>query len=176
MKKRASVELSANFLVIIVIAIVILGMGIVLTKDIISEGTEMQTQLDERTKAEIWDLLDSGDPVVSPLNSLTIKRGDYGVYGIGVRNIDTNSLWFKFEPAAQSINGCDAASWETTVPIEIKQIEPNRQDIFTVAISVPKSAKPCTYVFKVEMKKADTQSGPFNDPYGTIQKLYVKVP
>ena len=51
--KKAAIELSMNFLVIIIISIVILGSGIYLTRQIFTGAQETSATLDERTKEAI---------------------------------------------------------------------------------------------------------------------------
>ena len=88
MKKRAAIELSANALVIIIISVVILGLSIVLMKNILVSSTDQTTQLDARAQQEIENLLiDPSARVVLPSPQKEVSRGSTAVFGLGVKNV-----------------------------------------------------------------------------------------
>ena len=86
MNKKA-IQLSINFLVIIIISIVMLSSGILIIKKYFKTADEIQLQLDEQTINDIGNLLDSGNQVAIQLNKKTIPAGESAIFGIGVINI-----------------------------------------------------------------------------------------
>ncbi len=109
MKRRASFELSAEMIVVLIISLVIVAMGTVLVKKMYSSGLEDVGQIDEQTQQELFNLLDRGERVVNPFNRKDtedgVERGKMTLFALGVRNklnapetFDQND----FNPAASS--------------------------------------------------------------------------
>ncbi len=165
--KKGAIDLSVNFLVVIIIAIVILALSMVLFSDVFFKVQEADVELNQQYKDEIWRLLDSGGLVVAPLNTQTVPRGEVAKFGVGVRNIQ-NTQEFKIKVSPQNVSGCNALNDWLRIARPTRTIEANTQDIFAIGVAVPDDAKPCTYVFNVVINTN-------NVPYGTMQKLYVNV-
>ena len=85
---RKAIELSINFLVIVIISLVILSSGILLVRKYFSTAQEIQLQLDDQTEANIEELLDEGERVALPLKRKTIPAGEADIFGLGVLNIN----------------------------------------------------------------------------------------
>lgn len=166
MTKKAAISLSVEFLVVIIIAMVTLGLSTMLFSDVFRKVQTTDIELKQQYKEEIWHLLDTGSIVVAPLNTQTVSRGDLAVFGVGVKNIlDTQNFTINVTP--QNVGGCLGSEDWLGIPRKTREIEINSQDIFTIGINVPQNVKSCTYVFDV---KITDESG---NVYGTLQKLYV---
>lgn len=190
MSKKAAIELSTNFLVIMILGIVILSMGIYLTVQAINNAKILQDKLDEETEAQIYRSLDTGEPVVAPLNTAEIQRGGSHSFGIGVRNIEyTTKFWVDVDGA--DVGGCDASSTTNMkYPLLVdspnvyvtksKTIPENGDDTFIVVVTVPKTAKPgCEYVINAKVMRCTSEEPDCRDPteqYFAMQKFYVVVP
>ena len=78
--KRA-IQLSMNFLVTFILAIVILGMGVMFFTKLFMHGEEIKQQLDEQTRTELQQILMStSDEVVVYPTKLTIRPGGNDVF------------------------------------------------------------------------------------------------
>ena len=86
MNKRA-MELSINFIVIFILAIVVFAFGIRMAYSLFNKGIETKATLDRQTSLEIEKLLDTGEKVVIPFDEQEIRRGKFGVFGVGIRNV-----------------------------------------------------------------------------------------
>jgi len=180
LKKRAALELSINFIVIIIISLVVLGMGIYLVNRFVSEASDIKEELDIETEKQIMGLLSSGDRVAFPINKKTIAKGHGEVFGLGIFNVLEGEKTFKVE-LAQGIfveKGATESddTWPSSGPVPIfiasrtRVIEENEQVVLSIPVKAPVGTPSGTYVINVNVKY-DTD----NKEYGTPQKIYVIV-
>lgn len=181
MNKRA-VQLSANFLVIMIIAIAVFAMGIKMTYDLMTKAEEIREDVDDSTQREIEEALTSGEIVSIPLNHKTGKIAKSVNFGLGIFNMGNTqdfSVKMEFEKAfskdREDISSSVAeADWIKTDfgPYEIKR---NDNKVVGLPVRIPRKSgaggktPPGTYIFKVTVK--DSTGG----VYGSIQKVYVEV-
>ena len=175
MRQKAAIALSVNFLVIIIIAIAILGLSTVLFSDVFFKVQEVDVELKQQYKEEIWRLLDTGGVVVAPLNTKEVPRGDSATFGVGVRNILETKKAFTVVIEPDNVGECESnvdwlrvsrSAFIGDQAKTIRSIEPNEREIVAIGVELPKGIKSCTYVFDVSVKVG-------NQDYGTMQKLYV---
>ena len=170
---KKGIQLSMNFLVTIIIAIVILVLGILVLRQFIGGAEELKTDLDERTEAQLSNLLSAGQQVAVTFNTQTIKRGKSHLFGLGILNIGDDppnsfeiSLTFKNTDAPAPYG--DPGDW-TRYNSESFSIERSEQHSEPVLIQVADDAPSGTYIFDV----AVTKNGQL---YDTIKKIYITVP
>ncbi len=176
MDKRA-IELSLNFIVILIISIVIFGFGIRFISKLSSQATELQeltiSELDER----IGNLICEGsDRVCVGIDRKTIKRTKFDVFGVKIINI-LESQNFDITVSRPAPSGYTKNKQEIPTDSLIWNpksrgifIEKNEEKNLGIGIQVPANAVSGTYIFNVEIKTADGK------PYSLVQKLYVDVP
>ena len=86
MNKKA-LELSVNFMVIIIISIVIFSLGISLI-NMFSERTEqIRTNVEDITERDVQDILTQGEIVSIPKYRQPIKKGDKGAFHLSIVNV-----------------------------------------------------------------------------------------
>ena len=86
--RKASFELSAEMIVVLIISIAILGMGIMLVRKFYSSAGEEVLVIDQQAKNQLFNLLDRGGRVANPFKRMEdAERGKIAVFGIGVRNL-----------------------------------------------------------------------------------------
>ena len=190
--KKASIQVSVNFLVVIIIGIVMLSFGGVLLKNMISSSGDQLLEMDERLQGEIEKvLLRDGKPIAIPIIQKTISRGDVDVFGIGVLNVDGFDYDFvvkaDFSSAYRTSDGSaitvtpsfDPGSW-ITEPNEIR-IKNSENFVFPVPVSVPKAGVPKgEYIYNLYICRKDEISGicdgDSDELYdGNVYKVYVKI-
>ena len=87
MNKRA-VELSINFLVVVVISIVVLGLGIRLLYNLYGGAVELRDISLEDIDKQIGALICEGtESACIGKDTQTIKRGDLGIFGLKILNL-----------------------------------------------------------------------------------------
>ena len=180
MNKKA-IELSVNFLVIIVLSLVMLSLGVILINKFFEAAEDIKTDLDSQTEAGIQSLLEQGKMVAVPINRKTIIRGEHDIFGLGILNIK-DSGDFKvvvrasdgFEPESNnyaSISTDNFAGWPLYFTEEFNLDRDQRRSI-GIAIIVDKTALRGTYIFDVEVSYCT----PYCVPYDTLKKIFVQVP
>ena len=180
MNKKAAIQLSVNFIVILIIALVVFSFGIKIAYDIMAHAEEIREDVDESTQMEIEAALTGGNIVSIPINHKESKLGNSVIFGMGIFNIeDTQS--FTIEMSYES-----AYNPKTKAPIEVNgeewilsnfgpyEIARNNQKITALPVKIPRNVAggktpPGIYSFNVEVKD---QSGL---RYGSLQKVRVTV-
>lgn len=200
MNKKAVFQLSASFIVIIIICIVVFSFSIYIIKKFFTHAEIIKMTYDERTEKEIERLLDDGSRIAMPFDKKTIYNGEFKTFGIGVLNTlnigsrDDFKINISFNKAFDKRNTklCDISEGDTAncgnpgtwlqttagrgdkfgVVIE-KTIRNNDQEKFLLGVG-PKNAPAGTYIFDLDVKyKNETDDW---NPYDTLHKLYVDVP
>ena len=79
-------ELSINFLVIMILALAVFGFGIFMTSKFFGAAQQQKDSIDRDTEKSIQNLLSSGAKVVVPLNRKEFKIGNSDIFGLGILN------------------------------------------------------------------------------------------
>ena len=176
-------QLSISVIVTIIIAIVLLGMGIILLNKFIGGAQEIKAELDERTDQQLSVLLESGEKVAVPFNTATIRRGDQKVLGIGIVNIfdETDfkveiSISSAFDNLNEQIDIGNITEFENKWVRYDKTIFPlsqNGQYKGPILFTVPKDAPSGTYIF--DAKAISNAASPDAGTYD-LKKIYITVP
>ena len=185
MRKKASIQISVNFLVVIIISIIIMGFGFVLIKKMVGNGVNTIGNLDEHLRKQIENtMLSEGKPVMIPIVQQTMKRNDVVIFGVGVLNLLNNGNENTFSidvtgPKAFDLKTGDEGHFSADLMPEYREgigemsIANNDIFVFEVPIVTKNARSGYEYVFDVEV----TANGEINNPYsGSKYKLYVKVP
>jgi len=175
---KGAIGLSINFIVIVVISLVILGLGIAFLYQLVGGATETKAILDSKTQSQLERLLvDGGKKVALPIHSAFIYGGDFKSFGIGVLNIDEDtfgtsfSLDVKLSKAVDSsekvISSSGADSWlmYSKGPYTIDE---NEHQSFAIGVKVPKTAKKGTYIFNAKITCTKTSGC---SPYDSVKKF-----
>lgn len=87
MKGKKAFELSATFLVILILTIVIFTGSIYFTKKFFASAQQMKGQIDQETEKEIESLLYNQNALVGlPMNTKEVQVGKSVTFGLGIRN------------------------------------------------------------------------------------------
>ncbi|MBI2651776.1 hypothetical protein HYX01_04855 [Candidatus Woesearchaeota archaeon] len=180
---KKGIELSLNFLVIIIIALVIFGFGIRFIYKLTSEADKLGSVTTEELDEKIGNLFcQNAEKVCMPISKKTIQKGKFGVMGIKITNILDKKQDFSIQinpssPAGYTKNN-DAIqpseiNKENKIKLKYRQspisIEKNGEEIIGIGIEIPKNAKSGTYIFNVDV-------GYGTESYGETNKFYVEVP
>ena len=179
MMNKRGIQLSINFIVILIIAMFVFSFGIKLAYDLVTQAEEIRADVDENTQRAIEQSLMGGSQVSIPINRQETKIADSVVFGLGIFNIGESRSFnvnMEFEKAYNSETveemDVDATSWIISEfgPYSINK---NEQKILAIPVAVPRNIVGGTtpmgvYVFKVEVRSGGIQ-------YGSTQKVYVEV-
>jgi hypothetical protein len=190
MNKRGAIELSLNFIVIIIISIVLFAFGVGFIYNLASKASDITDfTLDDLDK-KIGNLVCEGfDRVCIGEERKTIEKKDFDVFGIKILNILDEDRFIIFVentgPAGAKILGYDKQNNPMPVGSSPQLIVvpsygvlgarditilKNQERNFAVAVQVPADAKAGTYILDVIIQ---TESG---QDYVPVQKLYIDVP
>ena len=74
-KNKTGIELSINFIVVVILSVVILSIGLVLVRTFFAKTTEIKSSLDDQTKSKITEMLSFGEITAMPFNKKQIFAG-----------------------------------------------------------------------------------------------------
>jgi len=177
MQKKAAIELSLNFIVFIIIAVVILILGIFIFTQIFGEGKEITGKVSEDVEARLNTLLITGnEKVIIPRTFKTVGRGDIATFALGIKNKDcarqfmikTNfDIAVDSENILQNVNSGEIATWyfdESSY-----DIAQNDRKIVPILIRPGAgSINGWTYSFDVEVRCGNTEYAPLNKIYVVV--------
>jgi hypothetical protein len=84
MKNKKGIEISINFLVIIIVSIVVFVMGLFLINKIMGFVGDTAEGIDEDTRKEIERLVGPDEVVSIPYHKKSVRVGDEAYFGIGI--------------------------------------------------------------------------------------------
>lgn len=187
---KKGIELSVNFLVTFIIAIVLFSMGIVFAKRLFGGAQDITQLSQEQLDKKIEELFCTGTELVClNTNSRTIKRGDQYILGVNVVNGLPNSVNFKldivnskaFDKENTPIFDKLASPPQNPTPGQDLDIfpdskefiiNPNQQERTGVMITTHSSNPPGRYIVDIVVQYDD---GSGFKPYGDPQKFYVTI-
>ncbi|MCK5107706.1 MAG: hypothetical protein KAQ83_03185 [Nanoarchaeota archaeon] len=180
MKNKKGIQLSVNFIVMLIIALVVFAFGINFMYDLITKAEEIRQDVDDNTQREIEASLTGGDIVSIPINHKETKIGESVIFGLGIFNVEKTQA-FTIEMSFES-----AYNSKTKAPISVNgedwiissygpyELAKNEQKIIGLPIRVPRNIESGktpsgVYSFNIEVKNAEGLR------YGNLQKVRITV-
>ena len=197
--KKAAIELSINFFVILIISLVVFGSGISLFWKIYQSGEEELGKVSRTVEQRIIRQLHGGEKVSVVPRTVELERDDQYIVGIGIKNLLADEKVFKiFSQRGLFVKdelicsftpdvGEEDCTAEHNIPPLILlggnseiRIEPNKQEITNIMIKADKKARSGEYVINICVcfeKCIDYDSckvNPYDKNYPT-SKIRVKI-
>ncbi len=169
MKSKKAMELSINFIVMLIIAMALFSFGIWFAYKFFGGAEKMRTDLDEQTQQQIENLLMQGNErVVIPFNSKTLDKGNSAIFGVGILNVIGETHTFTMQITKDN-NYCDGDLEIIPGTAQPFTLANNQNIVKAFAVQVIKmSDRKCIYSVTVSVKN---QTG---GNYGSPQKVYIK--
>ncbi|MBD3249584.1 hypothetical protein GF336_06075 [Candidatus Woesearchaeota archaeon] len=182
MLNKKAIQLSVNFLVVVILSIVMLGMGVWLLTQFFDFGVDIEQQISEKEEEAIEAALQQGELISIPIYTKTTQREELVLFGYGIYNVEDKS---KFR--IQAVSGIDESGTQVSsiddwlrYDKETFILDKNEQKKDSIAVIPSETAARETYVFTFEVKRdvsdssniPDWQSYPFDN---SVMKIYVKV-
>ena len=185
MMKKKGMELSINFIVILIISIVVFGFGIKILSGIFEGATNMGVLTQEEINRHLIDIMcDSSERICVAPTRIEARPHGSGYFTIGILNTydDKTTFYIGVEQSSNDeIQVIEEEYW--LLGEDSVKINPNEQKKLGLGILVPGGTPKGTYVLNVYVCKGDGLSfcdkELHDDPdvgYSTTQKLYVVVP
>lgn len=186
---KKGIELSVNFLVTLVIAIVVFGMGIYLANMIFGQGGNIAEKQFADFDKNVGELACyASDNVCIHQKSETIKRGSLKTLAVTVKNALREEKLFKL--VVQNTRYLDAANEEqkTFEPLLLFGLDKGRTEVlekgekktFGIGVEVPKDAPSGQYTLTVNIYYADADANPDTASWELFmpdpQKIFITVP
>ena len=84
---KKGIQLTLNFLVTVIIALAIFGLGIKFISNLAGDATELESLTTEQLDKRIENLVCGTDKVCIGTNKKIIQKGNFDVFGIKIINI-----------------------------------------------------------------------------------------
>ena len=95
MLKKGSLNLSINAIVIVVLAFVMLGLGLMLTRTVFKDIGSTAGSINEQIRQQILDDLRTGNkPLSFPQNKVTVDFGKTSTVAFGIKNTGSTSAHY----------------------------------------------------------------------------------
>lgn len=165
--RKASLELSINFIVMLIIAVVVFGFGIYFLSTLGQGASMAAQQISQDSEMQIQALLDSGEQIIVYPEQKEVKRGDSAAFGVGVLNIlrvaeaefaigvECSSFTAKDGTPGSCPDQSDLEDWtfkhfiaENPEP-RTYTVKRNENQMISLPIKASGDATPGTYVFDV---------------------------
>ncbi len=179
--KRATIQLGINFLVVLIICIVLLGIGIKLIGDFISSADKMKKDVDDYHKRQLERVMSEGTLVATYPGVVTINRGDHAGFSLSISNelgydnnfslrVERVDILGGVDPEVLYERGYDPPNYIFNIKIK------NNEQYFTpIRITIPRNGETGTYIFDVYVYIKNVTNLLVPIRYGDIQKLHVNV-
>ena len=184
---KKGIELSVNFLVTLILAIVVFGMGIYLSTIIFGGGASIAEKKFDDFDREVGELACyASDNVCVHIKSDTINRGKFKTLAVTIKNALPKK---QFKLLVQNTRMVDQTGATKTTGFEklllygleegrIEILEKGEKRTFGIGVDVPKTAASGQYILDVMVFYADPDAVPAAwEPYTPRPyKIYVNVP
>jgi len=173
---KAAVELSINFMVMFILAIIMFSIGVVIVREIFTEADDAKKRLTEQQKEQLRQIMFQGkEQVKLDYTKKELRPNEYEVFGIAIRNDLSSATNFFIDADCDTVIliggfqecddggalglpecGAEYDQWltidddHTGGPYNISSNDIYVQDIF---VFVPKDADKGTYVYNVKVCK-----------------------
>jgi len=186
---KKGLEIAITTLIVLIISILVLGLSLTLLWKVYGGATQVQATIERSTEAQIESLLAGGkDLVVVPLNIKEVKKGEFAIFGLGIRYIGTEAsqdfyVTTSFD-GAYDLNGKDSLG----IPIDEEQwlggfqkegpynIKNNKNQLLPIQVRAS-ATKPGLYVFNVcvTTEELDSCIVENTEIYDKIRQITVRV-
>jgi len=157
--KRASLEISIQAIVIVVLAMTLLGLGLGFIKGMFSNITKTTEGVTEQVRQRILDDLITGDKKVSfPTSEITIDKGGSDVLTVGVRNKKDTSLHYKmkFTPiSGPDCAPCSINNWFQFAQDKVYTLSAAEAEVRNIRLSVPTTIASGSYFLTFDIVDDD---------------------
>ncbi|PIN86014.1 hypothetical protein COV19_06695 [Candidatus Woesearchaeota archaeon CG10_big_fil_rev_8_21_14_0_10_44_13] len=187
MRSKKGIELSVNFLVTLILAIVVFGMAIYLASIIFGGGESMAEKKFEDFDKEVGELACyASDNVCIHLKTETIQRGKFKSLAVTVKNVLPTEKQFRvivkntkmIDAAGQAITDFQRLSlFGVDVVGRTETLSKGEKKTFGIGVEVPKTAESGQYTLDVNVDYAEPGDNPKWEPFiDRPYKIFVTVP
>jgi len=174
MINKKGIELSINFLVIIILSIAIFSFSIFFLRNLFTSTEQAGEQISSRLQEQTFSLLAQGKKTAIPINKFTLSPGGSEVVGLGMNNVIGQDNKFIVEILDGKSESGKVFPKESILYDTEFIIENNDQKVTSILIKVPTKQPSEEYIIDVRILSCDGLDCDKTEIYG-LQKLYIKV-
>ena len=184
-KNKKAIELSINFLVVVILGLAMLSMGIIAFNKFFRGAETIRKSFDARTQAELEALLSGGEKVAIPFTKKEVIAGDTAVFGLGILNILGKEELFVVDvrcdeliPKGKELPESCSDFDKNIIYTSDHQLKNNQQQKLPIAISTQRNTKEGTYIINVCIctGRCVCNGPPYPaNLYQNLHKIYVTV-
>ena len=171
--KKAALDLSVGFLVKLILAIVVFGMGMVIVRNIFSMAGsgDMTRSVDDEVERQIKVLMHSGERIIVFPEEIETRPNRAAIFGLGILNVldKPGEIEFNIEVECHEfVNrrsgtrtscsdlGYDVESWtfQTFQPVFLRRVNKENEAVVSIPV-VPSVNTQGTYVYNVRVTYVD---------------------
>ncbi|MCX6707993.1 MAG: hypothetical protein NT001_07745 [Candidatus Woesearchaeota archaeon] len=186
MKSRKAIELSVNFIVTFILAIVVFGMGIIFARNIMGGGTELTQQTYDKFDQQIGELTCSrGESICLSSSTKDIERGKIDAFPVTIKNDLKDKTTFKMAVTTSRAYNNDNSEmdppltdWNIDFMYDDSEfsLDPGESRTIPVLVSPKKKALTGKYSYNVVFSYQDAALSVWHHyPDEKINKFYVNV-
>ena len=182
LKNKRAMELSINFIVMLILAIAVFAGGLVFASKFFGKAEKMRESLDSQTEKQIEKMLDSGSRVVLPIGTKEIFRKKFDTFALGVLanyagTYEADVTFVQaFDKKKNPIHEGDPQGWVNLASgASTMELKKNEKGKMLIGVGIPKNAKTGTYIYKVTVNLVASDVG-VQSPYDPPLQMIVKVP
>ena len=184
-RSKKALELSINFLVVVILGLAMLSMGIIAFNKFFKGAESIKQRYDAQTESQLEALLSSGEKVAIPFTKKNVIAGESAIFGIGILNILGKEQLFvvdvrcdEFIPR-NSNNPESCNSFDKNILYTSDHtLKNNEEQKLPIAVSTTKSDKQGTYILNVCIceGRCVCNGPPYpGNLYQDLHKLYLTV-
>ncbi len=162
--KKASLEISIQAIVIVVLAMTLLGLGLGFIRGMFKNISSTTEDVTEQVRQKILDDLITGDKKISfPKTEITMDKGGSEILTVGIRNKNDRSLNYKvqFTPIADPLgNSFLSDNWfQLGQPPNGYVLGSAEADVRNIRLSIPTNVQSGSYVLTFDVLDLDFSLG-----------------
>lgn len=167
MDRKGGLQLSINFLVVIILSIVLFGIGLTIFYQVIEIGAKVQLDIDEQTQAQLDRALDDGGIVIIPRKVVEVTGGEVAYITFGFIN-EGEIATFSLDVESDDTEHFPQNAQTLVYYKNYDDVGMNQRVYGRIGIVANKNVPVGQYGFSIDIKKETA-------PYGGHHKAYVYV-
>tara|TARA_B100001971_G_C18202812_1_gene545691 strand:- start:69 stop:626 length:558 start_codon:yes stop_codon:yes gene_type:complete len=184
MNNKRAMQLSINFLVVIILGIAMLVMGVVFVRKMFTGASDIKANLDKQTEEELENLMTSGERVAIPYTKKEVRAGKTVIFGLGILNVlgEDSNFVIDIECGGTVPDTLSCMPVNDIVhPFMINDLSVENNDQHKMPIAIKAPSDKGTYIIDIRICNyiagdpvpTCTTSVEYYD--GSLHKIYVKV-
>jgi len=162
--KKASLEISIQAIVIVVLAMTILGLGLGFVRNMFKNIGSTTEDVTEQVRQRVLDDLISGDKKVSfPKTEVVVDKGGSTTISVGIRNKKDQALHYKLQftpikdPEGNNFD-IETKSWFQYAKDTTYTLSPADSEVRNVRLTIPSDVKSGSYFLTFDIIDDDLSS------------------